>query len=150
MNQYAKVSSVTLQTSQGDIYFRSGFEGKIAIYLDMLLAGGNVGHWEYEPKRFKLVKYKDYLPDFCVFPVAGDGDHYWIEGKGILKPKDYNRIKEFTQLYPDELIEIYADGLPVGKTPKSRTALGRWQRLEKHVNRVVNANKLFKELGVRL
>jgi len=143
MNQFAKVQGITLQTSQGDIYFRSGFEGRIARYLDILLYGCGIQGWEYEPKRFKLVKYKDYLPDFKV--LARDS-HYWIEGKGVLRPKDYNRIKEFTELYPDEVIEIYADGLPKGKTSKSRTAKIRWQKLEPHVSRIVDARKLLNRL----
>lgn len=157
MNQFAKVKRITMPTSQGDITFRSTFEYCISCYLDFLIRAGEIDTWRYEKTSFELpVKHRkylerlDYWPDFQVIEGACGRfqKYFWLEAKGHLSQKDYNKIKTFAQEYPDERIQVWADGLPKGKTPKSRTKLRRWQRLEPWVERILDANPLFAQVGI--
>ncbi len=91
------------------IYFRSGWEVKVAMWLQLLQEGLQIEKWEYEPKTFWFLEIKrgcrSYKPDFKVTSL--DGSHYWIEVKGHMDAKSKTKIKRFRKYYPNEKLIIY-------------------------------------------
>jgi len=91
------------------IYFRSGWEVKVAMWLQVLQEGLQIESWQYEPKVFWFLEIKQgcrsYKPDFKV--TALDGSHYWIEVKGYMDAKSKTKIKRFRKYYPNEKLIIY-------------------------------------------
>jgi len=90
------------------IYFRSGWEVKVAMYFQMLQEGLQIAKWEYEPQTFWFLEIKrgcrSYKPDFKVTEL--DGSHYWVEVKGYLDAKSKTKIKRFHKYYPNEKLII--------------------------------------------
>lgn len=90
------------------IYVRSGWEAKVAIYLQKLQEGLQIAKWEFEPHTFWFLNIKrgvrSYLPDFKVTNL--DGSHYWLEVKGYMDAKSKTKIKRFRKYYPEERLII--------------------------------------------
>lgn len=72
-------------------YFRSSWEANYARYLNLLVAGGRVWKWEYEPDTFEFPVRRGtrfYTPDFKIFPSASVVSFfYYIEVKGYFDAK---------------------------------------------------------------
>lgn len=90
------------------IYFRSGWEVKVAMFLQHRQEGLQIEKWEYEPQTFWFLEIKrgcrSYKPDFKV--TEFDGSHYWLEVKGYMDPKSKTKIKRFHKYYPNEKLII--------------------------------------------
>jgi hypothetical protein len=102
------------------IYFRSGWEVKVALYLQMLLEGLKIRNWEHEPRTFWFEEIKrgvrSYKPDFKITQL--DGTHYWVEVKGYMDKKSATKIKRFKKYYPNEELVVldakwFARNLPL-------------------------------------
>lgn len=90
------------------LYFRSGWEVRIALYVEHLKKTQQIKEWEYEPKTFWFEAIKrgtrSYLPDFKI--TRPDGSHYWLEVKGYFDSKSLTKIKRFRKYYPEETLII--------------------------------------------
>jgi hypothetical protein len=90
------------------IYFRSGWEAKVAMWLQHRQECLQIAKWEYEPQTFWFLEIKrgcrSYKPDFKVTEL--DGSHYWIEVKGFMDAKSKTKIKRFNKYYPKEKLII--------------------------------------------
>lgn len=89
-----------------DIFFRSEWEYKYALYLESMRRKGIVKSWEHEPMTFWFTAIKrgtcSYKPDFKVNYV--DGTHVWVEVKGWMDKKSATKIKRFKKYYPKEVL----------------------------------------------
>jgi len=129
--------------------FKSQIERKWADYLQILKDLGAIISWEYEPKRFscghKFGKDRYYTPDFKIV----EGEHgieyeYFEEIKTTLRQKDISRFKWLKQSFPELIIVLV---LPYCAN-NSKQALLR-QQAHKYVQRIVYANPLFKQYGIK-
>jgi hypothetical protein len=90
------------------IFFRSNWEFKFALYLQMLKEHKAIQDWEHEPQTFWFNEIKrgvrSYLPDFKVFNL--DGSHYWVEVKGYMDARSKTKIRRFRKYYPQEQLIV--------------------------------------------
>lgn len=90
------------------IYFRSSWEVKFALLLQLLKERGEVIEWEHEPKVFYFEGIKrgitNYTPDFLV--CWPSGKQTWVEVKGYMDAKSKTKIKRFAKYFPDETLEV--------------------------------------------
>jgi len=86
------------------IYFRSNFEYKYALKLEMLRNAGAIKDWLHEPQTFYFEGIRrgtnNYKPDFKV--INNDGSHYYIETKGFWDKKSITKVKRFRKYFPLE------------------------------------------------
>lgn len=91
-----------------EFFFRSGWEYRIAKYLEWQMKQGLISGWEYEPQLFWFPKIKrgtvTYLPDFRVTNL--DATHYWLEVKGYMDRKSLTKIRRFRKFYPNETLYV--------------------------------------------
>lgn len=121
--------------------FRSKLELRWATVLELCkqfdqLGEAVLGHpvldWLYEPRCFPFddadafeVEAKpktrgvlQYTPDFQVFRPGG---HVWHETKkSWMEPGDKTRLRGLARYYPSQKLTVVVDGLPAGRTIKSR------------------------------
>jgi hypothetical protein len=90
------------------IFFRSDWEHKYAIYLQILKCKNVIQEWEHEPLIFWFNEIKrgvrSYKPDFRV--TNPDGTQYWIEVKGYMDSRSATKIKRFKKYYPEEKLLV--------------------------------------------
>lgn len=89
-------------------YFRSEWEYKYALYLEMLKKSGSIKEWEHEPQTFWFEEVRrgirSYLPDFKVTDNAQVST--FVEVKGHMDAKSRTKIKRFKKYYPNEQLMI--------------------------------------------
>ena len=78
------------------MYLRSGWELLYCQFLDK----SNIV-WEYEPKKFRVLNGKYYIPDFYL-PELNE----WHEVKGKWYAASKRKFNEFQKLYPNEVMKI--------------------------------------------
>ncbi len=85
----------------GDIYFRSSWELKVAVFFDK-----NNIKWDYEKYKFILPsdikKEESYTPDFYLID-----HHKHIEVKGYWRLDASEKFERFKKEYPDVVVEIW-------------------------------------------
>jgi hypothetical protein len=91
-----------------EIFFRSQWEWRYAIYLQWCKEKGLIKFWTHEPKTFWFEAIKrgvrSYLPDFW---VQNDKDEtYYVEVKGYYDSKSLTKIKRFRKYYPQEKLVL--------------------------------------------
>lgn len=89
-------------------FFRSRWEYRYALYLQLMKEHGYVSEWEYEPQVFYFEGIKrgttNYKPDFRVtFPK---GEVEWFEVKGYMDAKSKTKIKRMSKYYPDVKLRV--------------------------------------------
>lgn len=110
--------------------YRSKFEYRYAVYLEVLKNGGEILDWYYEDEdTFSEVKHKSgkveiYRPDFAIDCV--DGTLALHEVKGYFRSCDATKMKLFIEQYDTPLVLIFARR-PV------KAQLYRAQKLEPHL-----------------
>lgn len=91
-----------------NIYFRSLWEIRYALYLQFLKNQNQIVDWEYEPQTFWFEAIKrgvrSYKPDFLV--TNSDSSHHWVEVKGFMDNKSETKIKRFNKYYPGEKLVV--------------------------------------------
>lgn len=84
-------------------YFRSTWEANYARYLKLLLRGGRITDWAYEPETFYFEGIKrgttNYKPDFRV--TRGTGLVEYHEVKGHMDRKSQTKINRMAKYHPD-------------------------------------------------
>lgn len=89
-------------------YFRSRWEFRYALYLQLMKVHGHILEWEHEPKTFYFEGIKrgtnNYKPDFLVtFP---SGNQQWFEVKGYETSKDRTKYKRMAKYHPNEVLNV--------------------------------------------
>lgn len=90
------------------IYFRSSWEARFALYLEILKQCNEITEWQHEPKVFYFEGIKrgttNYTPDFLV--CWPSGKRTWVEVKGYMDAKSKTKIKRFMKYFPNESLEV--------------------------------------------
>lgn len=158
MSNFGHVKRVTRSVGGKEITFRSLFEYRYCVYLQVLKEGGEIQEWWYESPDWlftfqygRLNNTKQYLPDFAV--LHNDGSYEIAECKGYFPSIDYTKIKAFVDHYEEQLVSFT---LVFARPPsKTKGQLLRAQKLEKYFdgteNRIIwNADKdIFKRIAWR-
>lgn len=112
MGMFKNIQRGEYETSKGLTYFRSKWEANYALYLDFLVARGEIERWEYEADVFMFEEIKlgtrSYRPDFKVFNKNGSFEYH--EVKGYMDNKSKTKLKRMAKYYPEvRLILIDSD-----------------------------------------
>ena len=130
-------------------WFRSGLEVRWAQYLEFLKQVGDIVDWGYEPQKFEFKKIRSgtvfYTPDFRI--VEKDCT-YWHEVKGHLQQKDVTKFRRMAKYYPDEKIILVMQNIPKKPTRKNAEKLRRLDNAKKYVERIIEAEKILKQVGL--
>lgn len=89
-------------------FFRSRWEYRYALYLELMKTHGHIIEWEHEPQTFYFEGIKrgttNYKPDFRVtFPSS---KVEWFEVKGYESAKDRTKYKRMAKYYPDVVLRV--------------------------------------------
>jgi len=89
-------------------YFKSKWEYRYALYLDLMKRHNHIIDWEYEPKTFYFDGIKrgttNYKPDFkVIFP---SGNEEWFEVKGYMDSKSLTKIKRMSKYFPEIKLRV--------------------------------------------
>jgi hypothetical protein len=84
------------------IFFRSRWEFRYALYLQLLKEKGQIKDWQHEPKTFWFDGIKrgtnNYKPDFLV--IHANDSEEWVEVKGYMDSKSATKIKRMAKYFP--------------------------------------------------
>lgn len=84
------------------IFFRSRWEFRYALYLQLLKERGEIKDWQHEPKTFWFEGIKrgtnNYKPGFLV--THKNDSEEWIEVKGYMDSKSATKIKRMAKYFP--------------------------------------------------
>lgn len=140
-------------------YSKSRLERRYARLLEVLKRGGQIKDWSYEPFSFKfyppfipkqfagkITGVRQYKPDFKVTNL--DGSIEWHETKGHLDGRDITKLRCFNKYYPKEKLVFVVDGLPKGKTQRSRNRLIKILQLQKFVHRIYDVKQDFRKCSI--
>ena len=83
-------------------YYKSLWEYRYAMYLDLMKRHNHIVDWFYGPHTFYFEGIKrgttNYKPDFkVIFP---SGNEEWIEVKGYMDAKSATKIKRMAKYFP--------------------------------------------------
>jgi hypothetical protein len=89
-------------------FYRSRWEYRYALYLQLMKENGYITEWFHEPQTFYFDGIKrgtnNYKPDFKVlFP---SGREEWYEVKGYMDAKSKTKIKRMAKYYPYIVLNI--------------------------------------------
>jgi len=89
-------------------FFRSNWEYRYALYLQLMKENNHLLDWKHEPRTFWFDKIKrgtnNYKPDFCV--IFPNGNEEWIEVKGFMDAKSMTKLKRMNKYYPEIKIRV--------------------------------------------
>lgn len=127
-------------------HFRSKLEYRWAQYLQLLLKSREIKGWRYEPFAYtfpgETKGVVQYTPDFVVY--ENDGPETIHETKGWLIGKDNTKFKRMQKHYPD--IKIW---LVMAKKDSAKKRVNRYRTVQKYVERIVYADKIFRQAGIK-
>ena len=89
-------------------FYRSRWEYRYALYLQLLKEQKHILEWEHEPTTFYFDGIKrgtnNYRPDFMVtFP---SGKQEYFEVKGYETPKDRTKYKRMKKYHPEVVLNV--------------------------------------------
>ena len=138
MANFGHVKRYTTIMNGGEITFRSLFEYRYAVYLELLREQGHIQDWVYEDKEFELEfkhgRYgntRKYIPDFAVLNLKDEWEVH--ETKGYFPPIDYTKIKAHVTERGNPFVLIFGRLKDGSKNAKSRAQYNRAKRLEPHI-----------------
>ncbi len=89
-------------------FYRSDWERKYALFLELLKSKHMIRSWKHEPKTFWFLKIKrgvrSYKPDFKV--VTREGQTEYHEVKGWMDPKSKTKLKRMAKYYPNVVVKV--------------------------------------------
>jgi len=110
-NKYGHCKRGKYDVNGTEIFFRSEWEYKYAMYLDFLKRKKQIVCWEYEPCTFFFEAIKQgtrsYLPDFRI--TNNDKSQEYHEIKGYMDSKSKTKLNRMKKYYPCEKV-ILIDG----------------------------------------
>jgi hypothetical protein len=90
------------------IFFRSRWEFRYALYLQLLKEKGEIKDWQHEPKTFWFEGIKrgtnNYKPDFLV--IHKNDSEEWVEVKGYMDSKSATKIKRMAKYFPQIKLRV--------------------------------------------
>lgn len=90
------------------IFFRSRWEYRYALYLQLLKEKGQIKDWQHEPKVFWFEGIKrgtnNYKPDFLV--THNNDSEEWVEVKGFMDSKSATKIKRMAKYFPEVKLRV--------------------------------------------
>jgi len=90
------------------IFFRSRWEFRYALYLQLLKEKGEIKYWQHEPKTFWFEGIKrgtnNYKPDFLV--IHKNDSEEWVEVKGYMDSKSATKIKRMAKYFPQVKLRV--------------------------------------------
>lgn len=90
------------------IFFRSRWEFRYALYLQLLKERSEIKDWQHEPKTFWFEGIKrgtnNYKPDFLV--THKNDSEEWIEVKGYMDSKSATKIKRMAKYFPQVKLRV--------------------------------------------
>ena len=90
------------------IFFRSRWEFRYALYLQLLKEKGQIKDWQHEPKTFWFEGIKrgtnNYKPDFLV--IHANDSEEWVEVKGNMDSKSATKIKRMAKYFPQIKLRV--------------------------------------------
>ena len=126
-------------------HFRSNFEHKWALYSQFRKEQGLIKDWAFEQTTFifkdEIKGAKMYLIDFDI--LNNDGTFHYEECKGYLEPSTVTKLRRTKKYRPDVVIDLIMQGIP-----QKGNAGRRVERLQRegYIRRVIDANKIFRQL----
>jgi len=136
-----------------EYYFRSKFEYRWALYLELLRTQGHIIEWWYEPRVFEFAGLVRgpvcYRPDFKVAETkelpsgAVITEHYWQECKGLHDGQTNTKLKRMAAYYPEEVLELV-----LLRIPKNGKGARRREIAAKYCRRVMDGGKILKQAGL--
>jgi hypothetical protein len=106
------------------VFFRSKFEYRYALYLQLLKEHGEITDWFHEKRKFVFKGVESgavsYLPDFLV--IHKNGSEEYIETKGYEQSSDRTKWKRMAKYYPEVKLRIVRSDW-LGKNSKALKAL---------------------------
>jgi len=115
MELSASSTAIQRQTYKGWVtidnkryYYKSLWEYRYAMYLDLMKRHNHIIDWFYEPHTFYFEGIKrgttNYKPDFkVIFP---SGNEEWIEVKGYMDAKSATKIKRMAKYFPEIKLRV--------------------------------------------
>jgi hypothetical protein len=115
MQLSASSNSIQRQTYKGwqtidnkKYYYKSRWEYRYALYLDLMKRHNHIVDWFYEPHTFYFEGIKrgttNYKPDFkVIFPSSNEE---WIEVKGYMDSKSITKIKRMAKYFPEIKLRV--------------------------------------------
>lgn len=110
-------------------YFRSTWEANYARYLKLLLLGGRITDWEYEPCTFWFKGIRrgttNYKPDFKV--TRGTGLVEYHEVKAWMDRKSKTKIKRMAKYHPDVDLVVIDEAAYRKLTEQAKRLVPGWE-----------------------
>lgn len=89
-------------------FYRSRWEYRYALYLELMKKNGYITEWEHEPTTFWFDKIKrgtnNYKPDFRVTFPSGTTEYF--EVKGYMDQKSRTKIKRMAKYHPEVVLRV--------------------------------------------
>jgi hypothetical protein len=89
-------------------FYRSRWEYRYALYLQLMKENKYIVDWEHEPKTFWFDGIKrgtnNYKPDFVV--IFPSGKEEWYEVKGYMDSKSATKIKRMAKYHPNIVLNV--------------------------------------------
>lgn len=112
------------------LYVRSTWEANIARILVLLVEGGIIDKWEYEPDEFEFHAIKRgtrfYKPDFKVWYGSGLDPVYW-EVKGYMDRVSQTKLNRMAKYYPDVVIVVIDKEYYKGLEGLFKSSIPKWE-----------------------
>lgn len=109
-------------------FYRSRWEYRYALYLELMKNLRYVADWEHEPETFWFNNIKrgtnNYKPDFKVtFP---SGAVEWFEVKGYMDAKSKTKLKRMAKYHPEVVLRVIDAKWFKENSPKLKKILKGW------------------------
>lgn len=109
-------------------YFKSRWEYRYALYLELLKKHKYIVDWKYEPKTFYFEGIKrgttNYKPDYHIeFP---NGRFEWHEVKGYETDKDRTKYKRMAKYFPEEKLIVIGKDWFKANSSKLKGIIKEW------------------------
>lgn len=89
-------------------FYRSRWEYRYALYLQLMKDNNYISDWEHEPHTFYFEGIKrgtnNYKPDFKVTFISGKEE--WYEVKGYMDAKSKTKIKRMKKYHPEIILNV--------------------------------------------
>lgn len=110
-------------------FFRSKWEFRYALYLELLKSEGKITDWQHEPTTFWFEGIKrgvcSYKPDFRV--VHLNGSEEYIETKGFMDSKSITKIKRMAKYHPNVKLRLIQKEWFIENNKKLKKIITQWE-----------------------